>query len=233
MQEMVIMGFLWYFVFVFSLAAHEAAHAAAAYLLGDKTAYHNGQVTLNPLPHIQREPFGMVIFPIITYAMGGWMMGWASTPYNPWWAQRYPRRAALMAFAGPASNLLLALLAAGLIRAGMALGYFEAPPYIDFTHVTMPLDGGIARGLAALVSILFSLNLLLFVFNLLPLPPLDGSGILEVFLKGRAAEVYSTLRSHPHAGLIGLFIAWNIFSPLYSPIHLLAINLLYPEVGYH
>ncbi len=232
MQEIVIMGFLWYFVFVFSLAAHEAAHATAAYLMGDRTAYHNGQVTLNPLPHIQREPFGMIVFPILTYAIGGWMMGWASAPYNPWWARTYPWRAAMMAFAGPASNLLLAILAALLIRTGMAMGYFEAPPAIDFIHVTMPLDDGIVRGLAVLVSILFSLNLLLFVFNLLPVPPLDGSGILEVFLKGRAAQVYGELRSHPYASLVGLFIAWNLFSPVYEPIHLLAINLLYPGARY-
>jgi len=233
MQETVIMGLLWYCVFVFSLTFHEAAHALLAFLLGDRTAYHGGQVTLNPIPHIQREPFGMVIFPILTYIMGGWMMGWASAPYNPWWAERHPRRAAMMAVAGPISNLLLAVVAAVLIRAGMAMGYFEAPERINFTRVTAPLDGGIVRGLAVLLSILFSLNLLLFVFNLLPLPPLDGSNLLEVSLQGRALELYRSLRSHPYAVLIGLFVAWNVLTPIYRPIHLFAINLLYPGMGYH
>jgi Zn-dependent protease len=233
MQETVIMGFLWYFVFVFSATAHEASHALTAYLLGDRTAYQGGQVTLNPVPHVQREPFGMIVFPIVTYAMGGWMMGWASCPYNPWWAQQYPRRAATMAVAGPSANLLLAILAGVLIRVGMAMGYFDAPGAIDFTHVTEPLvDGVMVKGLAAFLSIAFSLNLLLFVFNLIPLPPMDGSGVLEVALKGRALELYKSFRSHPHAALIGLFVAWYIFSPLYHPIHLLAINLLYPGVHY-
>jgi Zn-dependent protease len=232
MQETVIMGFLWYFVFVFSLTCHEAAHAIAAYLLGDRTAHHGGQVSLNPIPHIEREPFGMVIFPLITYAMGGWMMGWASTPYDPWWAQRYPRRAAAMAAAGPAANLLLVLLVMVVIRAGVAMGHFTAPPYIDFTHVTASLTDGIGKGFAAFVSITFSLNLLLLVFNLLPLPPLDGASILEVFLTGRALELYKSFRSHPYATLIGIFVAWNIFSPLYQPIHGLVINLLYPGVRY-
>jgi Zn-dependent protease len=232
MQETVIMGFLWYFVFVFSATAHEASHALVAYILGDRTAYQGGQVTLNPVPHIQREPFGMVVFPIITYAMGGWMMGWASCPYNPWWAHQYPRRAAMMAVAGPTANLLLAVLAGVLIRGGLAMGYFAAPNAINFTHVTDPLADGMVKGLAAFISIAFSLNLLLFVFNLIPLPPMDGSGVLELALKGRALELYKSFRSHPYAALIGLFVAWNVFSPLYRPIHLMAINLLYPGVHY-
>jgi Zn-dependent protease len=233
MQETVVMGLLWYFVFVFSTTAHEASHAFIAYILGDRTAYHGGQVTLNPIPHIKREPFGMVIFPIVTYIMGGWMMGWASCPYNPWWANQYRRRAAMMAVAGPTANLLLAILAAVLIRVGLTMGYFTAPDTINFTHVTEPLAGIMIKGLAAFLSIAFSLNLLLFVFNLLPLPPLDGSGVLELALKGRALELYKSFRAHPFAPLIGLFVAWNIFSPLYRPIHLLAINLLYPGVRYH
>jgi Zn-dependent protease len=232
MQETVIMGFLWYFVFVFSATAHEASHALVAYLLDDPTAYHGGQVTLNPVPHIQREPFGMVIFPIITYAMGGWMMGWASCPYDPRWASQYPRRAAMMAAAGPVANLLLVVLAAILIRLGLAMGYFAAPDAITFTLVTESLSSGLIKGVAAFLSIAFSLNLLLFVFNLIPLPPMDGSAILELALKGRALELYRSFRSHPYAALIGLFVAWNIFSPLYHPIHLMAINLLYPSVHY-
>ena len=70
----------WYAVFVLSATAHEAAHALAAYVGGDPTAYHAGQVSLNPLPHIQREPFGMVLLPLVALFSAGWCLGYASTP---------------------------------------------------------------------------------------------------------------------------------------------------------
>jgi Zn-dependent protease len=232
MQETVIMGFLWYLVFVFSAVCHEASHALAAYLLGDPTARRVGLVTLNPAPHIQHEPFGMVIFPVITYAMGGWMMGWASSPYDPWWAREYPRRAAVMAVSGPAANVVLAVCAAALIRTGCALGYFEAPDYITFSHVTQAAGDSAAGGIGALLSICLSLNLLLFVFNLLPLPPLDGSAVLEMGLKGQALEAYRRLRSHPYATLVGILVAWHLCGPLYQPILRLAVNIIYPGVRY-
>jgi len=69
----------WYVVLLVSLSFHEAAHGFAAMKLGDTTAYHGGQVTLDPIPHIRREPFGMVVFPILSFLLAGWMIGWAST----------------------------------------------------------------------------------------------------------------------------------------------------------
>jgi len=105
-------GVVWYFVFVFSTVLHEAAHAFAALKLGDDTAARGGQVSLDPAPHMTREPFGMIIVPLCSYLMGGWMFGWASAPYDPDWARTYPKRAAWMALAGPLSNLLLVLGAA-------------------------------------------------------------------------------------------------------------------------
>ena len=62
--------------------------------MGDDTAYRSGQVSLNPIPHIKREPFGTVVVPLLSFAAGGWMIGWASTPYNPQWAHDYPKKAA-------------------------------------------------------------------------------------------------------------------------------------------
>ena len=76
----------WLLVFIFSLTAHEAAHAWAAKRLGDLTAYQGGQVTLDPIPHIRREPLGMLIIPIASYFSSGWMFGWASAPFNFAWA---------------------------------------------------------------------------------------------------------------------------------------------------
>ena len=125
--ETLSVGLAWFAVFVFSTTLHEAAHSWAALQLGDPTAYHGGQVSLNPLPHIEREPVGMVVIPLISFFMYGWMIGWASAPYDPSWAARHPRRAAWMALAGPAANLLLLLTAGAIIRAGMMMGYFEPP----------------------------------------------------------------------------------------------------------
>ena len=101
---------IWYIVFLFSTTVHEASHALSAYKMGDSTAYKAGQVSLNPIPHIKREPIGTVVVPILSYFIGGWMIGWASTPYNYDWAYSHPKKAAAMSVAGPISNFLLILV---------------------------------------------------------------------------------------------------------------------------
>ncbi len=226
------LGLTWFLVFLFSTTLHEASHAFAAYRLGDPTAYHGGQVTLNPLPHIRREPVGMVAIPLITYFTRGWMMGWASAPYDPAWARRFPRRAAVMALAGPAANLALVLAAGLAIRGGMAAGLFKPPDSISFTQVTASAAGSPVGGAVVPLSLLFSLNLLLCLFNLLPLPPLDGSAVIPALLAPRAAERYAALMNQPFMSLLGLLVAWQLFNPLYYPVQLAAIRLLYPGVSY-
>ena len=118
---------IWYIVFVFSVVLHEAAHAFAGYWFGDHTAMHHGLTTLNPVPHIQRSPIGMVIVPLLSFVSGGWMIGWASTPYDPCWAQAHPKQAALKTLAGPAVNLALMLIAGVLIHIGISAGIFPRP----------------------------------------------------------------------------------------------------------
>lgn len=233
-MDQVVNGMIWYMVFLFSTTVHEAAHAFTAMKLGDDTAFRGGQVTLNPVPHIKREPIGAVLVPILTLAMSGFMIGWASAPYDPYWADRYPRRAAWMSLAGPASNLLLVLFSAALIHIGLATGYFVEPDSVTFTGVAAAADeSGTFVALAMILSIMFTLNLLLFVFNLLPFPPLDGSGALSLLLKEEQAARYSSFISNSSFSFLGLFIAWNIFDVVFSPIHLMAINLLYPGAGYY
>ena len=231
--DLFVLGFTWFVVFLFSTTLHEAGHAFAAYKLGDPTAYEGGQVSLNPLPHIQREPVGMILVPLITFAtsQGGWMMGWASAPYDPAWAHRYPKRAAVMALAGPAGNLLLVLISGLAIRLGLTTGVFYPPESINFTQVTAA-DGGWAEGMVAPLSILFSLNLILFFFNLLPLPPLDGSAVIPAFLSDSAAQRYREFLHQPFMSLLGLLVAWRVFPLIFEPLNLLAINLLYPGMGY-
>lgn len=181
-MDQLMVGAMWYLIFLFATTLHEAAHAWAALRLGDATAYHGGQVSLDPWPHIRREPVGMVLLPIVSLLATGWPLGWASAPYDRDWADRWPRRAALMALAGPAANLLLVAVAAAGIRAGMSLGAFHAPAQVRMSIVTSAVSGGFPYCLARTLSMMFSLNLVLAVFNLLPLPlpPLDGSAAIAL-----------------------------------------------------
>ena len=232
-SDFLLLGVMWYVVFLLSTTCHEAAHAFAAKLGGDLTAFHGGQVSLDPIPHIRREPFGMVIFPILSYWVGGWMMGWASAPYDPFWAQRHPRRAAWMSLAGPAANLTLTILAAAGIHAGLAMGAFAHPDSANFTHIVVAAKPGAAEGAATLLSVIFSLNLLLGTFNLLPLPPLDGFGAVGLLLPEKAAERFQGLALQIRGySMIGLLVAWQIFDPIFGPIFTLALKALYPGYGY-
>jgi hypothetical protein len=140
MPEAYALGPIWYVVFLLSLTCHEAAHALAAKWGGDLTAFEAGQVTLNPIPHMQRERFGTILVPILSFLLtkGGWMIGWASAPYDPAWQQRYPRRAALMALAGPVANFILVLIAALAIWIGIWNETFLTPQSINFTQVVAP-----------------------------------------------------------------------------------------------
>lgn len=224
---------VYYLVFLYSATVHEAAHAWAAKRGGDRTAYHGGQVSLDPRPHIRREPFGMVILPLISVFLSGWPMGFASAPFDPQWAHRYPKRAALMALAGPAANLLLVLLAALALRAGLAAGVFMAPPSVGFDRLATGVDSGLWPGLAFFISVTFSLNLVLLALNLLPLPPLDGSAAIPLFLSDRATLSYQDFLSrNPGLGWIGILIAWQVFDQVFQPVFLLAVNLLHPGLGY-
>jgi Zn-dependent protease len=231
--DSLVLGLIWYVVFLFSTTCHEAAHAFAAKLGGDLTAFHGGQVSLDPIPHIRREPFGMVLFPILSYVVGGWMMGWASAPYDPLWARQYPRRAAWMSLAGPGANFTLTILAGAMIHIGLWTGVFEHPDSANFTHIVVASTQGAAAGAATLLSVLFSLNLLLGTFNLLPVPPLDGFGAVGLLLgedaAGRFQEFGQKIRGF---SMIGLLIAWKVFDPIFDPVFTLSLRVLYPGYVY-
>ena len=226
------LGLIWFGVWIVALTCHEAGHAFAALKLGDPTAYHHGQVTLDPLAHIKREPFGTIILPIISYAVFGWMLGWASAPYDPLWAQQNRRKAAWMALAGPMANLILVIAAALAIRGGMLLGVFCPPESVKFVQVAAANSPGPANAVATLLSIWFSLNVILFVFNLMPLPPLDGSQVLVLLLNESAAERYSQVIHQPGLRIFGLVVAWNVVGFVLQPVWLAAVNLLYPGAHY-
>ena len=226
------LGAVWYLVFLFSTTCHEAAHAFAAKLGGDLTAAEGGQVTLNPIPHIRRSPFGMVVVPILSFAFGGWMIGWASAPFNPQWQREYPRRSAWMALAGPAANFVLVILSGIAIRIGLAAGYFRVPEFFrGYSRVVMPAGSAEPAFLTSGLSILFSLNVLLGAFNLLPVPPLDGhAGIMVLMPEGAARRYLDWVRQSSNFALIGLVIAWTLFDRIFQPIFLFALRSLYSGV---
>ena len=228
-SQMMLMLPLWYVVFLLSITAHEGAHALVARIGGDDTAYLGGQVTLNPVPHIMREPFGTVVIPLLTFFLwkGGWMMGWASAPYDPLWEERYPKRAAMMALAGPVANLSLALIALLGLKVGIFMDRLERPLEATYDSIVVPVipGDGIADGTGKFLTILLLLNLVLFLFNLIPLPPLDGASVLGGFIRP-VRSFNEWLRRTPLGGLIGIVVAWKLLEVIFHPFYQFVVNFL-------
>lgn len=223
---------LWYITFLLSTTLHEAAHAWAAMKGGDLTAYAGGQVSLDPTPHMRREPFGMVVLPLLSLIFRGWPFGFASTPYDPYWAEAYPKRASLMALAGPMANLLLVFLSALAIWSGVFFGVFDNPDFATISGVVVARSDGVWASVALLLSMMFSLNLILVVLNLIPFPPLDGSAVLELVLSERSAQRWRDFLRRPGYGICGLLLAWYIFWPIFEVVFDLALKILYPWADY-
>jgi Zn-dependent protease len=227
--ETLVLGGIWYLVFVFSTVLHEAAHAFAALKLGDRTAYLGGQVSLDPIPHIRREPFGMVVVPILVFVLSGgnWMMGWASAPLDPFWVYDYPKRAALVSLAGPVANLFLVLVSGVLLRVGMETGLLGGPGGGGWLAEAGG-DGapGVVGAFRVVLSIAFLLNVVLFTFNLLPLPPLDGSNALPLVLRPSLARRYLDFLRNPTIALIGLVAAWKLFDVVFPHVFRVARDVL-------
>lgn len=221
--EQIKLGVVWYFVFIMSTVLHEAAHAWVAKLGGDDTSA--GQLTLDPTPHVRREPFGMVVVPWLSFFLGGWMIGWASVPLDPGWAHRHPVRAGWMSLAGPLANLGLVAVAVVAIRFGIAADVLRTASSGRFTELVYANSESMEI-VAMFFSVLFSLNLILFVFNLLPIPPLDGATVVNVALGATLARRWQALISNPAWSLIGLLVAWNVFPRIFAPVYRLALVAL-------
>jgi Zn-dependent protease len=224
-------GFLWFGAFLFSTTAHEAMHALVAWKGGDPTAYHGGQVSLSPIPHIRREPIGMLAVPLLTSLTQGWAMGWASAPYDPVWAERHPQRAALMAAAGPAGNFLIAIAVLVIMKLGLAAGWLVSPDSVNFSRIVTTASGSADFATTAL-SVLLMFNVIAGTFNLLPLPPLDGSAIITIFLPDRLAEGLRALQSNGAFSLLGLLVAWRVFPLMTGPLFSTVLRLVHPDVSY-
>jgi Zn-dependent protease len=224
-------GFLEYVVFLLSTTCHEASHSLVAKLGGDTTAADGGQVSLNPIPHIRRELFGMVIMPLIGIISKTGLIGWASAPYDPRWSRQFPKRAAWMSLAGPGANFSLCILAAIAMRLGLALKYFIPGSYSTANIVEPALAGGVIEGVAVILSVFFSLNLLLGIFNLIPFPPLDGYGVLGLFTTEAGALKLDEFRAKIRSfSIIGLLLGWRLLDMYYDPLLKAGIDAAY--LGY-
>ena len=193
--------FIEFVVLLFSLTVHEAAHAVAADRFGDPTARLLGRVSLNPAVHI--DWVGTVLFPLVAMFTGAPLIGWAKpVPVNParlgpHWKQKFMAIAA----AGPASNLVLAVAAA------LALHF-------------VPIVGSLQEAaLAPVAQLLFrtvELNVLLALFNMIPVPPLDGGNVVAGLLSGAPARAYEQLRPYGFFILYALILSgmlWRIVAP--------------------
>jgi Zn-dependent protease len=185
--------FLAFIVLLFSLTVHEMAHAWTADRLGDPTARLRGRVSLNPLVHA--DLIGTVLFPLIAISSGVPVIGWAKpVPVNPRNLGHPRRDYMLVAAAGPASNLVLGILAAFVL-----LLLPISPVTLGETNVTAPLG--------ALFSRAMQINVLLAIFNMIPIPPLDGGNVLAGLLPRSAASVFNQIRPYGFVLLYALILS--------------------------
>lgn len=196
-------------VFIFSVIVHENAHGIVAEHFGDPTARSLGRITMNPLPHV--DPFGSILVPIMAQLSGGFLFGWAKpVPVNSANLRNPVVHNAYVAAAGPASNFLLAF--------GSAVLYIIVQLF--FKHVPGLREGGENTLLffRTLCGGMITINVVLALFNLLPIPPLDGHWILMRYLPSRYAAALAAIRPYGFLILIALLmtgVLWMVIGPVY------------------
>lgn len=211
---------LWFVVFLFSLSFHEAAHAWTSEKFGDYTGRYQGRITLNPLAHI--DPIGTLLFPLMGFMQGGIsLFGWAKpVETNPLLWKDKTKANIMVSAAGPISNMILASIAFIIIKT-MLMTRIVVPrgrgPGGPFSFV-VPTAGqaDFMEPLVTVFCIFLTLNITLAVFNLIPVPPLDGSHILESFLPYEMAQAYDQIR--PWGFILLLALMWlGVFAIIIGP----------------
>jgi Zn-dependent protease len=202
---------LWFVVFLFSLSFHESAHAWTSERFGDDTGRLQGRITLNPIPHI--DPIGTLLLPIVGFLSGGLaMFGWAKpVQTNPLLWRNKTKANIMVSAAGPISNFILATVAVVAIKLMLMSGVVTAPSFEQpggpFSVVVPAANqAGFMQPLATLVSIVLILNITLGVFNLIPIPPLDGSHVAEELLPHDMARAYEQIR--PYSFILLIAVLW-------------------------
>jgi len=180
-------------VLIMSVVIHEVSHGYAASYLGDQTARYEGRLTLNPLKHL--DPVGSLLVPAFSYALGGFIIGWAKpVPYNPHNLRPSRWSEAFVAAAGPASNIAIALVFGLVVRTGEILG---------------------SQAFLEIVSLIVLINLILAIFNLVPIPPLDGSKIIFALFPERIMKIRALYENFGLVLLIFfIFFFWQFVSPI-------------------
>lgn len=187
-------------VLIFSVVIHEVSHGYAALALGDKTAQYAGRLTLNPLKHI--DPFGSVVLPALMARLGGPVFGWAKpVPYNPYNLKNQKWGPAIVGAAGPLANISLAIVFGLFIRFSSS---FSAG-----------VPGEFMKNFIEVAAAISFLNLMLAIFNLVPIPPMDGSKVLFAFLPYRWRNIEAMLDQY---GFFVLLIFIFFFAQLLVPI---------------
>ncbi len=206
----IALGLMQYIALLFSLTVHESAHAYSAHLMGDDTAKNLGRISLNPIAHI--DPIGTVVIPLfmIFFPSSLPIFGWAKpVPINPLNFKDRETGISLVSFAGPFSNLVLMIIAIILYKIVVlvpALASFEP--------------------LRLFLFYLAAINLILAVFNLIPIPPLDGSGVLAKFIGLRNYENY-VAKVAPYGFIILMaLIYFNVFDIIFRPLYLILIRVI-------
>ncbi|MCK4665118.1 site-2 protease family protein [Candidatus Dependentiae bacterium] len=216
-MERILLLLITYPVILISLSFHEFSHAFAADKLGDPTAKYLGRLTLNPIVHI--DLVGTVIIPIFMALTGLPLFGWAKpVPVNPLNFRNTRRDMAIVSFAGPASNFILCIGSIILI-------------YI-FSIFIKPTIGTPENGMVLVAMILFFLpiiNIFLMIFNMIPIPPLDGAGILRHFLPFRIEEQYDRIFGNRIVNIIVIVVVLNLFLRGVFSLVLLVFQSLLPN----
>jgi Zn-dependent protease len=218
---------IWFVVFLFSLSFHEAAHAWTSEKFGDDTGRLQGRITLNPIAHI--DPIGTIVFPLISMLTTIPLLGWAKpVETNPLlWRDKTKANISVSA-AGPISNFILVVIAFVILKTLVLNGTLVFNPRLTSIYNAVVPAPGLAAfmdPLTMFLNVMLMLNLALGIFNLIPVPPLDGSHVLESILPYQMAQAYAQIRPYGFLLLIGLLYL-GALSFIFSPISIFILRLL-------
>ncbi|HKP85073.1 MAG TPA: site-2 protease family protein [Blastocatellia bacterium] len=215
---------IYFIALLFSLSFHEAAHAWTSEKFGDSTGRLQGRITLNPIPHI--DLIGTIIFPLLSAIYSLPLLGWAKpVQTNPLLWRDKKKANIMVSAAGPISNFILAVIAFVIIKVLMLSGTLML--YGGFYDMVIPAPGQpeYLHPLSIFLSVMLMLNVLLGVFNLIPVPPLDGSHVLEEVLPGGMAEAYYQIRPFGFILLYALMFL-GVFNAIFIPVYKTVVYLL-------